>query len=180
METSVKHLDEVKHIKCNNKYIVDISRLDEWHKEFIDIIYKAIVMMEHNDNPEGEREVLYRITNYAINHFSEEETFMIESDYTEYKSHKKEHSVFSEKMIVYCNMANEGDNQIINEIPEYLKQWLVNHIEVTDIQFIDCLRRMTLDNFSQNEVHILSTPNRISPVIPLSPDVRSPFESLQV
>ena len=77
------------------------------HKEFIDIINKAtIVTMEHNDNPEGVREVLYRITNYALNHFLTEETIMIEFDYPEYQYHKEEHSGFSKKLIAYCNRAN--------------------------------------------------------------------------
>ena len=33
-----------------------------------------------------------------------------------------------------------GDYQIANEILEYLKQWLVNHILVTDKKYIDCFK----------------------------------------
>ena len=128
-------------LEWNDKFSMGISIIDEDHKKFIDILNKAIFAKEHNDNPEEVKEVLYRITNYAFNHFLTEEAFMIEFDYPDYKSHKEEHSAFSEKMTEYCNRVNEGDCHISNELVEYLKQWIVNHIQVTDRQYVDCFKK---------------------------------------
>ncbi len=124
-------------IEWNDKYSVDISRIDEEHKKFIDIINEAIVTKEHSDNPEELKEVLYRVTMYAIKHFATEENYMIEFNYPEYQYHKEEHHDFSKKVIKYCERVIDGDFHFANEILEYLKQWLINHIQVTDRKYID-------------------------------------------
>ena len=57
-------------IEWDDKYSVGISRIDDEHKQFIDIVNKAIATKEHNGNPEELREVLHSITMFTINHFS--------------------------------------------------------------------------------------------------------------
>ena len=145
METLVKHLDDRKYIKWDNKYCVGISRFDNEHKEFIDIINKAIVMNEHNNNPEELKEVIHEITMYAVSHFSEEETFMIEFNYPGYESHKEEHSVFAKKMVEYFNKILDGDYLITNEMLVYLKNWLVNHIRESDKKFVKCYKENCIE-----------------------------------
>jgi hemerythrin len=128
-------------ITWKEKDSMGISIIDEEHKEFIDIINKAIATMEHNDNPKELKEVLYGITMYAMIHFSTEETYMMEFNYPEYQTHRNEHIDFSEKTLAYCNRVADGDSHFTNEILESLKQWLVKHIQVTDKKYIDCFRR---------------------------------------
>ncbi len=125
-------------IKWNDKYSVGISVIDDEHKKFIDIINKAIITKEHNDNPEELKEVLYRVTMYAIKHFATEENYMIEFNYPEYQHHKEEHDDFAIKAITYSKRVADGDSHFTNEVLEYLKQWLVNHIQITDRQYIVC------------------------------------------
>jgi hemerythrin-like metal-binding protein len=124
-------------IEWDDKYSVGISRIDDEHKQFIDIVNEAIATKEHNDNPEELKELLHKITMYAITHFATEENYMIECNYPEYQYHKEEHHDFSKKVIAYCERVNDGNSQISNEILEYLKRWLVNHIQVTDRKYID-------------------------------------------
>jgi len=125
-------------IKWDDKYSVGISIIDEEHKKLIGILNKAIFAKEHNDNPEELREVLREMTNYALTHFKTEETYMKEFNYSEYQDHKEEHRNFSTEIIAYSDKVIEGNSQIANEIIEYLKWWLVNHIQATDKKYIDC------------------------------------------
>jgi len=145
MESLVKHLDGRKYIKWNNKYSVGISSLDSENKEFIDIINKTIYAKEHSDNTEelteGLKDVLEEMTNYALEHFKTEEACMREFNYPEYKDHNEEHYNFITKTIAYFDRVVNGDYHISNELLEYLKQWLVNHIQVTDRQYIDCFKK---------------------------------------
>ncbi len=128
-------------IEWDDKYCFGISIIDEEHKKFTDIINKAIVAKEHNDNPEKVKEVLREMTNYVLTHFKTEETYMIEFNYPEYQDHKEEHHDFAMKTIAYLDRVIKGDYQIANEILEYLKRWLINHIQGTDRKYIDCFNK---------------------------------------
>jgi hemerythrin len=132
-------------IEWDDKYSVGISRIDDEHRQFIDIINQAIVTKEHNDDPEELKEVLHSITMYAISHFATEESYMIQFNYPEYQYHKEEHHDFSKKVIEYCDRINDGGSQLSNIILEYLKRWLVNHIQITDRKYIDCFKRNGLE-----------------------------------
>ena len=127
-------------IKWDDKYSVGISMIDEEHKKLIGILNKAIFAKEHNGNPEELWEVLSEMTNYALTHFRTEETYMKEFNYPEYQDHKEEHRDFYTEIIAYYDKVIKDDSQIANEIIEYLKWWLVNHIQVTDKKYIDCFK----------------------------------------
>ncbi len=127
-------------IKWDDKYSVGISMIDEGHKKFIGILNNAIFAKEHNDNSEELREVLREMTKYALTHFKTEETYMKEFNYPEYQDHKEEHRDFSAETIAYHERVTKGDYQIAKEIIEYLKWWLVNHIQVTDKKYVVCFK----------------------------------------
>ena len=128
-------------IKWDDKYSVGLSIVDEEHKEFIGIINKAILAKEHNDNPEEIREVLREMTIYALKHFKTEESYMKVFNYPYYQDHKEEHRDFYIETIACLDKLIKGDSQIANEILEYLKWWLINHIQETDKKYIDCFKR---------------------------------------
>ena len=128
-------------IEWDDKYSVGISMIDEEHKKLIDIINKAIFAKRHNDNPEEINEVLREMANYTHTHFATEEAYMKEFNYAGYKYHKEEHHDFTKKTIAYLSKVIQGDYQIANELIEYLKKWIVHHIQVTDRQYIDCFKK---------------------------------------
>ena len=128
-------------LEWDDKYSVGISMIDEEHKKLIGLLNKVIYAKEHNGNPEELKEVLYGITMYAMIHFSEEENYMLEFNYPEYQTHRNEHIDFSNKTLAYCERIANRDSHFTNEVLEYLKRWLVNHIKVTDKKYIDCFKR---------------------------------------
>ena len=76
-------------------------------------------------------------SSYALTHFATEETYMKKFNYPEYQDNKEEHRGFSVEIISYLDKLVKGDYQIANEILEYLKWWLINHIQGTDKKFVD-------------------------------------------
>jgi hemerythrin len=128
-------------IEWEEKYSIGISIIDEEHKELIRIMNAAMVAKQHNDNIDEISKLLKELTTYALKHFSTEESYMAEFNYPEFQYHKEEHHDFSKKAIEYCNRVIEGDCHIANEILEYLKQWLVSHIQITDKKYVECFRK---------------------------------------
>jgi hemerythrin len=127
-------------IEWEDEYSIGISLIDKEHKELIRIMNAAMVAKQHGDNIDEISGLLKELTTYALKHFSTEESYMIEFNYPEFQYHKEEHHDFSEKAIAYCNRVIEGDYHISNEIFEYLKEWLVNHIQITDKKYVECFR----------------------------------------
>jgi len=127
-------------IEWEDEYSIGISLIDKEHKELIRIMNAAMVAKQHGDNIDEISGLLKELTTYALKHFSTEESYMIEFNYPEFQYHKEEHHDFSKKAIAYCNRVIEGDYHISNEIFEYLKEWLVNHIQITDKKYVECFR----------------------------------------
>jgi len=128
-------------IEWEDKFSVGISMIDEEHKKLIGILNKAVYAKGHNVNPEELKEILREMTDYTLTHFTTEEAYMRAFNYSEYQDHKEEHRDFSTKIIVYTYKVIKGDYQFADELIEYLKQWLVNHIQVCDRQYFDCFKK---------------------------------------
>jgi len=113
--------------------VMNISIVDVDHSDFVDIVNKANVTKQGYELPEEIWEVLDEMIDYAWNHFKAEETHMMRKlKYQDYNQHKKEHLDFVVKTFSFFSRVANGDYRISNEILEYLKQWLVNHILGTD------------------------------------------------
>ncbi len=128
-------------IEWDDNYSVNVSIIDEQHKKLIDIINKAITAKQHNGRPEDISEILYGMTIYAYEHFKTEEAYMKKFECPEYESHKNEHSDFYIKTLVFNNRETKDDNQITDDILEYLQQWLVGHIQIRDKEYTDCFTK---------------------------------------
>ena len=128
-------------IKWNDKFSVGIAIIDNEHMKIFGLINKVIHAKEYNNNPDEIKEVLVDMDNYASTHFKTEERYMEQFDYPEYQNHKEEHNQFSNEIVSYIDKVIKGDFKIASEILEYLKQWLVKHIQVTDRQYIDCFKK---------------------------------------
>ncbi len=127
-------------IEWDDKYSVGISIIDEQHKKLFGIINKTFYARENSDNAEELIEVLEEMTNYALEHFTTEEAYMIEFNYPEFESHNEKHYDFITRTSAYFNRVADGDYHISNELLEYLKHWLTDHIQVADREYINCFK----------------------------------------
>ncbi len=132
-------------IEWTDKFSVNVSIIDEEHKKLIDILNKVIIANEHNDNIEETKDILNDMIKYTSMHFLTEETYMLKSKFPECQSHRNEHLDFTNKTIMSYHDLISGDNQIANKVLYYLKQWFVNHIQVTDKKYIDCFKNNGLN-----------------------------------
>ena len=130
-------------IEWDDKFSVGVQKIDEEHKKLIDIINKAAVTNKFK-KIRVVLATLDEMINYAGYHFLTEETYMVGSDYPEYLFHRNEHIGFTDKVIDFQNRVVSGDSQVVNEAQEFLKQWLVNHIQETDSRYTDWFNRNSL------------------------------------
>ena len=128
-------------IEWDDKYSIGISIIDEQHKKLFGIINRTIYAKENSNDIEELKEVLEEMTEYALEHFETEEAYMTMFNYPEYEYHNEEHYGFITKTNEYFDRVVNGDYHISNELLEYLKQWLVSHIQITDRKYVDCFKK---------------------------------------
>jgi hemerythrin len=124
-------------IKWENKFSVNVSKIDEEHKFFILIINKVIAAIQNNNEHEKILDALNEMTVYALSHFKTEEKYMIKFDYPECQQHKKEHKDFLMTTVGFCQRVMNRDDNIIDDLFEYLKQWLEKHIQGSDQKYTE-------------------------------------------
>jgi len=132
-------------IEWKEEYSIGISIIDAEHKALVRIMNAAFVAKQHSNNIDEITALLKELTVYALTHFSTEESYMVEFNYPEFQHHKEEHHYFSNKAIAYCNRVIEGDYHIASEILEFLKQWLVSHIQITDKKYVEFFKKNGLE-----------------------------------
>ncbi len=128
-------------IEWNDKYSVNISLIDEQHKKLVELTNKTRMLENFNNSPRSALEILDQMAEYALKHFETEEYFMKACNFPGLESHRNEHIDFTNTTTDYKNRAVGGDCQKISEMIEYLVKWLINHIQVTDKEFIDCFKK---------------------------------------
>ncbi len=128
-------------IEWSNKYSVGVSVMDEEHKGFIGIINKVIAARQHNYSQEEVEEVLSELVKFAKEHFKSEEAYMSKFEYPDYLLHYNEHLNFSLHMIIYNNQVINGEYKIMDEVYNYLQEWLVHHIQETDKKYTKCFNK---------------------------------------
>ena len=77
---------------------------------------------------------------YSHTHFATEEAYMVKFNYPDYENHRKEHQAFIIETMAFLDKITNSNRQLISEILEHLKSWLVNHIQDTDAKYISCFK----------------------------------------
>ncbi len=128
-------------IEWSNKYSVGVSVMDEEHKGFIGTINKVIAAKQRDYSQDEVEEVLSELVRFAKEHFKTEEAYMSKFEYPYYLLHYNEHLNFSLHMIIYNNQVINGEYKIMDELYNYLQEWLVHHIQKTDKKYTKCFNK---------------------------------------
>ncbi len=88
-------------------------------------------------------ELLKQLADYADYHFLTEEKYFDQFEYTESEHHKDEHNYLLEQVKDFMMMHEKGkikrdgsESPITVEVWNLLKEWLINHIQVSDKKYV--------------------------------------------
>ncbi len=117
----------------SNKFSLGNNEIDSEHKSLINIYNELVDLSGHNDDHEMFSDILSKLTDYSLVHFSGEEKYMEELSYPNLKEHKECHKQFTYKMAMYNAKFTAGNPPDPKEIIRFIDQWLVNHILEMDM-----------------------------------------------
>ncbi|MCG8699252.1 MAG: bacteriohemerythrin, partial [Bacteroidales bacterium] len=128
-------------IQWGPQYFIGLKTIDDQHKVLVDLINETYRSFGSNKNLRQLRKVIGKLLDYTVYHFGEEEKYFKSFDYDDYESHKENHDSFIEKIKKFKQDIKSGDATLNFEIIEFLKNWLINHIQKSDARYVPLFKQ---------------------------------------
>lgn len=119
-------------IEWKETYSVGNKKIDDQHKQLFEWINALIEKKELNVNSKIIIDTLNDLNSYASYHFETEEKYMIQYNYSDYTTHKKQHESYLKKVAKLSFGALNNDQTVPVELLTFLNKWWINHILETD------------------------------------------------
>ncbi|HRS01710.1 MAG TPA: bacteriohemerythrin [Bacteroidota bacterium] len=116
----------------SNEYSSKIDEVDNQHKVLIQIIDDLYIAIKKGEQRAIQNDLLFRLINYIHYHFDYEEILMEQYKYSELDRHKIEHQNLTIRVLDYYKDVKTHNSDISTELLIFLKDWLNNHILLTD------------------------------------------------
>jgi hemerythrin-like metal-binding protein len=108
--------------------------MDEQHMRLVDIINDLYAALKSGKAREKQAQILDRLIDYTKEHFAQEEALMRVNRYAGLAEQEKLHRAFEAEIAGYQQKMESGKSLGV-ETMNFLKKWLVNHIQVIDKQY---------------------------------------------
>ncbi len=117
------------------EYSVGIKAMDAQHRRIIEMIDELWSAMRLGRGKEKVGDILENLRDYVNTHFKSEEKLMEEYEFPEYEEHKREHEEYAKKVEEFVDRYIKGEIGLSVHLLVFLKNWLSNHICITDKKY---------------------------------------------
>jgi hemerythrin len=134
-------------IRWGESFSLNIPEIDNQHRQlvaFANELYDAMISAQGNEVIET---VLKKLVEYTDYHFSTEERYFDQFSYPESEQHKKEHKYFVQEVTAFTKAIEDGrtrrvdsNRSITVDLWNFLKEWLINHIKVSDAKYAELFK----------------------------------------
>lgn len=124
-----------KLVNWNETYSVGYELIDRQHMILVDMINDLYGAFKQGVANEIIQDILTKMIQYTDFHFKTEERFFDTYNYFDAAKHIAEHNSFVEKVITFSDDFNNGSVTISYDVMNFLRDWLINHIQESDKQF---------------------------------------------
>jgi methyl-accepting chemotaxis protein len=121
-------------MEWSDKYSVNVAEMDAQHKKLFALINELREAMRSGKGREAAGEILQRLVEYAVTHLGDEEHLMQKYEYPGYTGQKIAHDNLKKKVADYVEKF-KNDKVTTVEIMNFLKDWLINHIQGSDKKY---------------------------------------------
>lgn len=120
-------------------YSVGIKSLDNDHKRLIYLLNQFNTAYEYDTSADFERQALEQLVAYTRFHFAREEEMMKQSGYEDLENHKMQHAKMIAQVESFVEKYRREGHDCLNEVSEFLTDWLIHHINGTDKQYTQAM-----------------------------------------
>ncbi len=121
----------VEPLVWDKRYAIGVDRIDREHES---LFANYNVFVQSTQNAGDATAVKFGIdllTNYAANHFANEESVMRAANFPELRTHIVEHERFLDELSRMKNAFSAGE-PVYDAVCTFYRTWLTNHITIND------------------------------------------------
>lgn len=127
-------------ITWNEKYALEIKEVDKQHEYLVKLINDLHDAMKAGKAKDILANTINELIRYTSTHFALEEKYMSQYQYSDLKSHKAEHQKFVDQVLEFQKNFQNGSTLISIDILNFLRDWLLKHISVTDKKYVPLMK----------------------------------------
>ncbi|GFO56104.1 hypothetical protein GMSM_31110 [Geomonas sp. Red276] len=115
----------------------------------MDLLNKGYRQLNDDTSPLNLRPVLMELVDYANYHFACEESWMASASYPDLPRHRKEHELFTERVLALTRRHQE-EKEVTLETLNFIHNWITHHILEVDVEFADFVKAWKITNKIQS------------------------------
>jgi len=110
-----------------DRFSVGVREFDQHHKILFEMINSLIIAREERKGSDTVKNALEQLHNYTIFHFTAEESMMEYFKFSGLEEHVIEHTKLLNQVEAYWDRLEQHDQLHIEELLEFLANWLLDH-----------------------------------------------------
>ncbi|MFH1853584.1 MAG: bacteriohemerythrin [Candidatus Neomarinimicrobiota bacterium] len=124
-------------ISWDDEWNINVAEIDADHKKLVSMIQHLFGALITNQGAEHIQNIFFELIDYTRYHFNREEEIYNKHGFPELEEHKIQHRQLIQQVLdVSKKIIAEGKTaDLSDELFEFLKSWLVNHILEEDLKF---------------------------------------------
>ena len=126
--------------------LTGITSIDEQHRVLVDMCNEAHELLQSQSTTESIKRMVRDLMSYALYHFETEEELAIRHGYQagepeQNTIHRLQHRAFASAVADMQTEMSRGNGISVETLFDFLRTWLTQHIQGTDMQLADFLLR---------------------------------------
>ncbi len=131
-------------INWTDSYNLNIKEIDQQHQKLAEMINDFYEQITQKSNKELISDLIHKMKEYAKVHFATEEKLLHQSNYKDLMEHKIKHQAFIDKVSDLETRYDSGKMILSFEITNFLKDWLITHIQKEDKAYVSSVMQLNL------------------------------------
>ncbi|OAJ93225.1 bacteriohemerythrin [Vibrio bivalvicida] len=139
--------DEAKRGKLmewSNQLDIGLDEINRQHQTLLHLINELYYLLKHNYGLSSIKRVVQGLIDYTANHFAYEEILFEQIDYAQTKDHIEKHQHLVKQVLEFQSRVERGE-EIGDELMEFLKNWLRQHIMGEDKAYVEAFKNNNLN-----------------------------------
>lgn len=120
-------------------YSVGVRAIDVQHKKLVGMINGLHKAMRERASGSAMQQLVDELKNYTVEHFKTEEKLFEKYGYPHTAEHKVLHEKFVGQVLEFDSALRSGKAKVTMEIMQFLKDWLIQHIQGEDRRYTSFL-----------------------------------------